>query len=638
MEKVFVDPYKTSDLGILSAAELAIDDVKDFVSSVVTPAQKLLIEADQGVMGFLAAAETTLDAEINGIISLLPSQVSLSDLLDYVPFLSVLNNLPGFIAGALNMGLDLPCMPKIFFQQGMLSMGNMALAIDPSGMGGSCGCTSVASLVLGVTPPIFNPFGQVAALMGAVAGMINCVLSTINRLVSLGLSIENTVLAMIAYLPSQTFGLLSYATRLIDTETSYFLSTQSNVSNFLNFNSFINRLGNILPNSDVNHTANSYKSIGPVYTHAVNNVVHRTNTSSPSVVNIAHAVNTYTFPTITKLNTTINTLGATTVNNTLTVLNTYSLTDLEAVLPLITQEGVAAYEAADTSGKYSSLLSAISNTSVDDTNNIFNVYATNGYTNTAQLVNDINNVGSTDMTTLLTTVTDSSDLLTAVTNLSNVVTPPNVDLAITQINTSTPDNVLIIMKAITALTLSGTTEYVTNLSKVDPSLLTKPALNYLHNLTSDQIASIATNAGNSEAYTILANANIVGKFLEFSIKESAMIAAKAGKYKIVSNLITNYTGYISTSYKRLLVKITMANYKKSPDDVIMGNWLAGKVFYNSLNLICPVWMDINRDSNVVDNFSPWLTASADTLDILLHVYDTAISAALQSDNNYILTT
>ena len=90
------------------------------------------------------------------------------------------------------------------------------------------------------------------------------------------------------------------------------------------------------------------------------------------------------------------------------------------------------------------------------------------------------------------------------------------------------------------------------------------------------------------------------------------------------------------SYLNYLIITLLQNYKLTVDDNTMGLTVAAINFTNALKVILPGWNKTVRDNKSVSNHTPFITASKDSLTLLLNSPTYAIDAILQEDIVYIL--
>lgn len=115
-EKVLVDPYKTYNLNVLSQTELAIDDVADYLASILPKDLIKDLMANAQLAGALLKQGMDLASMVMQIKNALPANLNLASLLRKVDIGLVLSGTGSLLASATLRKLNLGNLPSIFIE------------------------------------------------------------------------------------------------------------------------------------------------------------------------------------------------------------------------------------------------------------------------------------------------------------------------------------------------------------------------------------------------------------------------------------------------------------------------------------------------------------------------------------------
>jgi hypothetical protein len=236
-----------------------------------------------------------------------------------------------------------------------------------------------------------------------------------------------------------------------------------------------------------------------------------------------------------------------------------------------------------------------------------------------------------NLTTRLTQVKTQSLLTISLTNdLQSFVSLVNVYSPDAIINTS-----LILKEAL--LTPGVTIENLGILIDSTPNLPLSTLSNgykSLSTLGTSIVTTIASSITLREISTIInTNPNITGTLLDTFVRKISYQAAKSGNLISLVNIVSNFPTILTVDYKRMLLTTILQFYNLTKDDITMGMNLASIHFVNNLSIIFFGWEYTKRTTNTVFNLTPLLTASKDSIKLLMAGH-TSISAVIQYDNTY----
>lgn len=600
-EKIVKNPYETFNLSALTQAQLSIDTVVSYLETLVPTELLVNLQNDLALGRYLVATGLTLEQTVTKLMDSINNQNLLTDLLRAVPMLSLLANVPPYLTALLTLGLSLNTLSNSFSVSSLTQMTAMSVFMDVAGI--NEGYANMA-LINGVNPiyaSTNNPLAIAAISLATISVMASNIAYSSNYLSGYGINYTNSTIAFINNCSSVNFAVIANGIQLAGVTTSGEILAVMNI---------VNKLG--IP--------------------VVNALITLLTASPVLVIDIATYLNTYGIPTVTNLVNCININGLSTTLSIISIINGFSMVGVQSVLSYISINGLVAYEAFDTSGTYATLLTAVSNYGVVVITELTSAILVVGSTTVTTVATNINTLttATTAQLTGYATTYSSNTLFNAVNELYSVLVTvlPTIMANLTVIISGSG-----IVTPIGSLNTSNTAAFLKTSMSVDIDNII-PNINLLNSLSSILISNISSQISSGEAYTVLANNNVAGIFLNYSIRQATEIAALVGNYHMVLNLLNNYSGLITNDYRRYLINTILANYKTTVDDSVIGATLASLYLYNALNAILPGWNTTTRDNETVCLQTPWIGASKDALTLLLNNSNTAVDAIIQLDNRY----
>jgi len=631
MEKVTRDPYAVTDLSILSQTELQIDNVIDYVSTIVPPELLAELEKLPDLAKYLLDEGLSLPNVLMEISTQLPTSLSLSDLLRAVPIMDVIHNINSFLGAITNLGLNILTIPANIIITGMSIMSSVLNLVGSVVHTASYIATTAVNTALGITTAIVNPIAKLALGIAMIGATTTHTIAATGFLLAKGISNIAHMVAFVVNTPSIFMAIISHGIKMIGTTLSKSIIFAVNHISAVVVHAAVVVMKSINDLTNIRLTTHFGLLLG--YTNTLN-LYNIMSVHTDVCVRTAHNLVTYNYQDIDVIASSVYTNGNIATHSIITVISGYSIADALGVLEIIKAQGVGVYLSNDHSGTYQPLIDNVNTYGIDA---VFS------------LTTAVNNISSVDISTI---VDDTTTLgLDSIRNMINVVTAttPNTLLdTVTQMQSSnlmTIGATLTQMDIVGAQTLSDLTDAATTvgidnlntftdtLTKVDTNNISN-SIDIINKLTDTDISDIGTFISNTEPYTILSNLNIDNDLMEIAIKKTCEVCAKAGNYHMVINLLNNYSGNISVGYRRYLVSVILNNYKITLDDNTIGLKLAGQYFAQGLYSIYNLWDIDTRNNEVVSLLSPLLTATKDSLTLLSKYPQTAIPAILQLDNQY----
>lgn len=634
LEKVTVNPYQTSTLNVLTQAELAIDDVVDYLSTILPTELIAEIEQLPDLANYLLQQGMSLEEAVSGIAKQLPSVSDLSSLFRAVPIMSVLQNVGQFVTAVAQAGLTLASLPLSFVINGLSFMAKITTTIVNSGLAIAEGIAAISiNTVLGVAGAVISPIASLAVTLASIATLAVSTVSTVSVLAGVGIGAAYSMVALVNNISSVNWAVVGngillagadIGTDIVSDAINYGIATILGTAGIIVASGFIN---------DYGYASQVAFDIGPgnavaLYTDLQTNTLEITTLSGYLTLTTTDVSGNFVNAIF------IN--GASTTVEIINIIGEYNISDVLSVLSQVATLGVGGYEAIDQSNQYIDLLNAITTYGLSAVENIAYAVRDLNKNPAIDFVNKANTIGSTAAQLLITIAKQTTPLTlqSSITTL-NTGNQSNIYVALNYVTSVGASNVLHVVNAIKKMTATNLTTFVNTLANIElPKLL--PNVTAISKLSAEQILTIGTHISNSEPYTLLAASGVSDIYLNYAVKQATESASLAGNYHMVTNLLNNYSGVISMDYRLYLVTNLLANYVNNIDDTTLGPKLASGYFTTALNLIDSNWQITNRNGQNISNHVPWITASNDALNLLEYQQGTAIPAKLQMDLNFTL--
>ena len=620
MEKVTVDPYRTYELNILSETQLMVDDLVDYLSSVLPPDLINALNTLPALISFLNATGNTLAAVISTLAGLLPAGVSLVNLIRFNPFMDILYAIDAFVDGVSQTN----CPPTEFNN---VFCNNAFQYIASAKYVSNISRPNLAKMSIYV--------GKVASNAAYPVSNIS-VLANSNVATKHVVQLTKTVSAVKFNIVATNLAKLgtSKSTKLINHNSSTLINTTKTIAD------------NLPPYTAV---VNSKNSLGRPNTTKLINAL---NTSKTATTGLLTAIPILSMPIVHNVANIIKIGTITAIPTLITTVTHLNPINLQAELSAIKLTDIDTYQLTHTNPDYTDLYNSIKTYGIDNISGFVT-----GLTNTSQatinsLVINIDALGvDNNYKDIVAIIQDKSYAVvnTAVTSLA-INSISDLNTALNQVDTinaipplldnltdaDTTDLATVVNTAIVGLTINPLLYTLIISATIDTALLTT-VIPDITALSSNDIVSITKQMVTSEPYNLLLSSNISGVILTLAITKSLQAAAEAGNVKMVADLVINYNGTLTKNYRLYLITTLLANYKETDDEILLGQELAASNLIALLDIIHPTWLFTSRGNNLVYNHYPWLTASKDALKVLLYFYDTAMPSILQSDNKYSIT-
>ncbi len=644
IEKVTKDPFSMPDLNILSKAELAVDDVVDYLSNSLSGDVLDGIYNIPDLPGKLLEKATSLEEFVQDIAYKLPNTLSLDGLLRKTGLMTVYNNIDNFTNTISSLGSKLTELPNTFIETGLHFMGKMEntfnLATDTSRF------TSMFDKVsnFGGTTE-YHPVAMTAIALAHVNELTLKKTNTAQTLTKLGIRNKAKILELTKSIKSDDFITIAAGNKLIGKKATASLITNIKKDGITNTATNLNAIITKFKNSDTTSTLLVPNTIAGV-ANTINNI-HKDNTitlnsilttHTTEVKTVTEAIAKHGVDVIDHINDTITEHTFTTtlsmVDNILAQLTILDLSDMINVLIEVKNIGVLTYRSTYGVTTHQELLNLVIAYGIDLILILANTIAIIGPSNITNTITSVNTIGNNDINTLVAIANLTTPNILATSTLA-LASASNIEITdtIAQADLIGANKLANLINAVNILNIENLANLLVVISNNNQNLI-NDNLDTLSVLTITDILDIAKQMTNTEPYTTILNSGITGDFLQYAAIEAIDLCAKAGDPKMVLDIINRHPYKIPNPIRKLAVTHILKNYKVSEDDNVIGINGSANILGNSLTEIYPNWNMDMRANNDINTLAPLITANTDSLQLLTHYPNAAISAILQLDNNY----
>jgi hypothetical protein len=153
-------------------------------------------------------------------------------------------------------------------------------------------------------------------------------------------------------------------------------------------------------------------------------------------------------------------------------------------------------------------------------------------------------------------------------------------------------------------------------------------------LSDNQTSTIKTRLALTEVSSMIDTVGVDGSVLVTLLKSATLVAANAGNLRVLRNLFTRYRDVLTRDYSLFIITTLLSKYELTNDDKVVGGKLSSLNLTSTIQLILYNWNLVRRGTNLVYNNAPLLTASSDSLKLLLLDSENQIGSIIQLDCKY----
>jgi hypothetical protein len=624
-----VDPFKTSELSILTEELLAVDKIGDVLGKFLPPE---LIEELSSLSDFanhLMSQGKDMVGVVMELADKIPNGLNLSELLRDIPIMSVIENIDSINDIASALGIDL----SSFSQDGLKSVFSFLDGFKSSGDSTSGNSDSRATNVLsnlGFTVPNIGDIAVKAAVIsGAISSIVGTKVNMNNTYKNIGVNSVASVTGVTNLLSSNGFTQLSNNLNFIGKQDVGTLATIVPHLNFVGNTTYIRAALRLPVNTVTLLTELNQSKLGGVRTYASLTQQYGATAVSVSTKNLS----CYTEAKLATIRNLYTSDPEFSLNGAINQFATHTTPEIQQFQTEVVQKGVAQYTLDNPNkfteelvlvAKYGNVIIDISLTAITNVNRV---------DGTQRLTDD----GIVVLLDVMVSLGVSTSVkLSNTSDISLSLTLSAIDTYGTPLLSATISGLVTIVTNNTDLdsTISAITAIV-SLTGSFPSPQLEQTYTAMLELTPKNTAIIQNKLSITEVSTIITMYEIDGLSLNYLLKETTKRAAMVGDKKTILNLIGTYPDILTNDYLRYLVETLLEHYTLTKDDICMGTKLASINFVNALNVILPNWWVTTRGTEIVFNHKPFINASIDALTLLQADMALGVDAILQLDNTYV---
>ena len=619
-----VDPYKTFDLNTLSKTQLDIDQTPNYLQGLLPADLISYLKKAPATISELSRLKMTLDQYVGMVKLKVPSSVDFTTLLRMVGLTNIASDSSRLLS-TINFKSSNPISSSMFIN-GLLGMAGLSSIMNTSSYSSLFNTNTIFNTA---APDVVANVGSALAYSSSNVDVVNAG-STLQTLNQIGIPQPSLMVPVVNMMNSDDIKAINALVTNTPMATVVDIVNLHGAISNIPFNSFLTtvapgsaELATVLIASNSYGTTNTNTLVSLVSEHGA--VINTDITHIQTLGNASAAL-------IIGANAAIGTAGINIIISTIAAIST---PDIQAFMLEINTNGLAAYKLAHgNTGEFAELLPLMDVYGVKHITDIISLSLTTSPSAIVAFSNVIDSISLPVINKLvaLTTEFPPADIITTIAsftglNLPSLTATANIIDTVGLTNSTKLLTLLSIVPATTLLPLSF------SLNTVPASVLIN-ALSTIKGLTTNELLNITTYIDSIDPYSILTVNKPTGEILAYAVRTACKIAATVGNYALVSKLLRSYQGTITTSYRKYLVFELLRNYKTNVNDSSMGTLATAACLSQSLYSICDTWDVIDRAGSNVFSFNPWLTASADVIDILINDDKTAVAATLQKENKY----
>lgn len=637
IEKVLMDPFDAIGLKTLSATDLGIDKVVDYLSSVIPTDLLSAVKSAPGLAETLLNKAKSLESFVGDLSRKLPQNCSIGSLLRKSSIMDIYENIDEFKSTCSQLAVKVERMPESFTSDSLRFMSNMRQAFDTTKYTKMFGNMANIDSITGTKSYRHTPIGITGVTLANVNLTATGKSTAVGMFVSAGVTDNKAAVSVIRKtLPTEFASLcagtkllgLNRSTTLLDAMDIYRGSTLKIITEAI-YNH--HHVGKVI-GADITTLSNITAAYG---SGVINNFY--ANSTDTSLLAVCMFLKEYGLTTLKVINTSINDNGETlTVANFTAAaswLTTFQSPTVVTLLNVIKDIGVNEYLTQHPSTPYGDVLAMVVATGIDYVIAVFNVLLLLPLDSVVSIITDIGQLPLGVIDNII--LTGSADHNVPAALLGLIETIPT-DKYLQYMSMVSQYGAQLVDAVIVGINASGLNNFITFVSNVEKIGVesTKTNLKTFISLSPESVVTIATHISYNNPLLQLQKIHPSGPFLHYSVKKSCEICAKAGKALMVESLVVGYAGKILDNERYQYVMDILTYYVPDDDDTVIGQDLAAKHFVTALFSICPTWDIVKGNNASIANMVPYIRANSAALNLLLHDDRTCIAAAIQKDNMY----
>lgn len=637
LEKVLIDPFEALELKKLSKADLGIDKVVDYLSSII-PAD--LMDAVKGAPGLattLLEKTKSLERFVSDVANKLPQNISLGEVLRGSSIMDIYNNIDDFKSTVSELGMRIENMPAKFTSDSLRFMSNMKTAFDTTRYQKMFSNLTSMDSFTGSRTYRYNPIAVTSVTLANVNASALNTASTSSFFVTSGVESGKDIINIVRTASPSEFASVCAGLKTIGQNRSIVLCNAIKQYGPAILKIVINNIFNKFKNdTTISNDITLLSALTLQHGEAITSDIY-SNTANTFLLDICIFVSSYGLVNLQPIVTSLDTYGEHDTNTHFIDVNdlivTFTTPILLAVLEEIKTLGVTEYLTQYPTTPYGDIIAIVSLTTVDYVISYVNTLMTLTLSEVAAIISTIGNlpVGIIDniLTVAAVSVDDPQTLLLLLKRITN-------EQYLTYTTYKGQYGVSLLDALITSINgmgLQNALNFITNVNTIGVESVKTNMISMIA-LSPESVKSIAAHISYNNPLIQLQKINPTGPFLHYSVKVAADLCSKAGKALMVESLIKGYKGTIVYSERYGYVMNILQNYKPDDDDTVLGPKLAAKYFVSALFAICPTWDIVDSKTPDIINMVPFIKANPAALKLLVEDERTMVSALLQKNEYY----
>lgn len=637
MEKVLMDPFDAIGLKTLSTSDLGIDNVVDYLSSIIPTDLLDIVKGAPGLAKTLLNRAQSLDSFVAELSRKLPQNCTMGDMLRGSSIMEIYDNIDDFKNTVAELKMTVEAMPTNFTGDSLKLMSGMRAAFDTNRFSNMFSGLGNMDAFSGTKSYRYNPIGITGLTLASVNLAATNKSSTAGLFVSSGVTNSKEAISIIRKASPTEFASICAGLKLLGLARSNVLLKALRLYKAPTLKIIINSIFSKFKSGNViNPDITSLSSLENTHGDDTINAFYTRKDNIP-ISDFCVFINGYGVGVIDFINTSITTYDDVTSTTHFTQVSGWiTLHTATVLLPLLEEVkllGVDEYLIQYPLTPYGDILALAAATSIEYVIELTNhlllvplatvvIIITNitelpiGMADTILVLGRIDNEIPLFLLTLIKRIPDESFV-------SYTITASQYDI----------DLVDVIIIGINNMGLANFLKFIDHIEKVGIDQVSANVPSFIA-LSPESVTSISNYISYNNPLFQLEKINPSGPFLHYSVKTACGLCAKAGKALMVESMILGYSGKILDTERYQYVLDILINYSPDDDDAALGVQLAAKYFVTALFNIHPTW-DItkDKDANII-NMVPFITANYLAQKLLLHDDRTAVSAVIQYDNQY----
>ena len=631
-ETIAIDPYKTNKLGILSEAELAISRYINDIEKIFPAGLLDKLKSNADILDLLKAENLDLNTILSKITSMLPSDISLTDLLASCDLKNIFGNLGSILNVLEGLNINLNDISSGF----LIDCLNNLMKLT----GFNFDISSFAKFFTNKTSNASNIANNQAAFVAVTLASIkqsSLQSSNTNHIVQGIIGSNNKLNANNLGITNLT-SFINNSTAKSLTSTYALLKSNPNLNNAISAYSQITGLSSSQINGVVTNDKNVLLSVKRNILNAGNSIGSDSFktvskcvlTNSSNATSSLFTLLTSNFNEVSSIANILNVIPLSDINRVIQILLSFTFVELFNILVLVKTLGVDGYIAAYGAGSYQELLDCITLYNIDTITELAHNLEDYGNASVDNIISLINIIGLENAHSLISqySAQTAGAVLSAIQTLEGVASG-DLSVIASSIIIAGLINYQHLIDLENSLNPTSINDLSLLINTVPLSTLTSDNLNNLNMLNSNQVSLVTQLIQDRDISYQLDSLEIHGIFRDFAIIQAAEIYAQTGRYQQLFSLFNIYGEMFTDYYRKYLIRVFLQNFKFASDDLNIGVTNMAKFIIDEFNKFCPDWLFINKNELVYAEHLTLEHISKDSITFLMVDGRTAVTVYIK---------